>query len=48
MPLSNLVHVEETAGPIELKRFNRLRAITLSASLAPGYSLGEALDYMEN
>lgn len=48
VPLSNLVHVEETAGPIELKRFNRLRSITLSANLTPGYSLGEALDYMEN
>jgi multidrug efflux pump len=48
VPLSNLAHVEETAGPIELKRFNRLRSITLSANLMPGYSLGEALDYMEN
>ena len=48
VPLSNLVHIEETAGPTELKRFNRLRSITLSANLTPGYSLGEGLDYMEN
>ncbi|HEY0683951.1 MAG TPA: efflux RND transporter permease subunit [Steroidobacter sp.] len=48
VPLSNLVTVEETAGPIELKRFNRLRSVKLSANLTPGYSLGEALDYMEN
>lgn len=48
VPLSNLVTIEETAGPTELKRFNRLRSITLSANLTPGYSLGEALDYMEN
>ena len=48
VPLASLVTVEETAGPIELKRFNRLRSITLSANLTPGYSLGEALDYMEN
>ena len=31
VPLSNLVHVEETAGPTELKRFDRLRSITISA-----------------
>ncbi|MBL8267098.1 efflux RND transporter permease subunit [Steroidobacter sp.] len=48
VPLSSLVTIEETAGPTELKRFNRLRSITLSANLTPGYSLGEALDYMEN
>jgi multidrug efflux pump len=35
------------AGPTELKRFDRLRSITISAGLNPGYSLGEALDYME-
>ncbi|WP_116808313.1 efflux RND transporter permease subunit [Steroidobacter cummioxidans] len=48
VPLSNLVQIEETAGPTELKRFDRLRSITLSANLTPGYSLGEALGYMEN
>jgi multidrug efflux pump len=48
IPLSNLVHIEELAGPTELKRFDRLRSITISAGLNPGYSLGEALGYMEN
>jgi multidrug efflux pump len=47
IPLSNLVHVEEVAGPTELKRFDRLRSITISAGLNNGYSLGEALGYME-
>jgi multidrug efflux pump len=47
IPLSALVNAEETAGPAQLKRFNRLRSITISANLAPGYSLGEALDYLE-
>lgn len=47
LPLSSLVQLEETAGPSQLRRFNRLRAITITANLAPGYSLGEALDYME-
>jgi multidrug efflux pump len=48
VPLSSLVTIEETAGPTELKRFDRLRSITISANLTQGYSLGAALDYMEN
>jgi multidrug efflux pump len=47
VPLSALVTVEESAGPVQLRRFDRLRSITLSANLAPGYSLGEALEYTE-
>jgi multidrug efflux pump len=47
IPLSNLVHLTETAGPVDLRRFDRLRAVTISASLAEGYSLGEALDAIE-
>lgn len=48
VPLSNLVSVSEIAGPRELKRFDRLRSITISANLNAGYSLGEALDYFED
>ncbi|MDP2323556.1 MAG: efflux RND transporter permease subunit [Gammaproteobacteria bacterium] len=47
VPLANLVQLEEVAGPKELKRHNQLRSVTLTASLAPGYSLGEAVKYME-
>jgi len=47
IPLQNLVSVRETAGPKELNRFDRLRSVTISASLAPGYSLGQALDYLD-
>ena len=47
VPLANLVRLTETAGPLELKRFDRLRSISMTSSLAPDYSLGEALDYME-
>ena len=46
-PLASLVRLEESSGPRQLQRFNRRRAIKLSAQLTPGYSLGEALDYME-
>lgn len=45
--LSNLISIEELAGPGELNRYNRLRAVTLSGNLAPGYALGDALDFLE-
>jgi len=47
IPLSNLVQLTEAAGPTRLNRFDRLRAITISAALTPGYPLGEALDFVE-
>ena len=47
IPLANLIYLEETAGAGVLNRYNRLRAVTLSASLAPGSSLGEALEFLE-
>jgi multidrug efflux pump len=47
VPLSSLVTLSEVAEPGTLNRFNRLRAITISASLAPGYTLGEAIDWMQ-
>jgi multidrug efflux pump len=47
IPLSNLVQLTELAGPMRLNRFDRLRAITVTAALAPGYTLGEALAYVE-
>jgi len=45
--LSNLVDVRETVAAKELNHFNKLRSATISAGLAPGYSMGEALDWME-
>ncbi|WP_412502811.1 efflux RND transporter permease subunit [Shewanella chilikensis] len=48
IPLSNLVSIEEFADASQLHRYNRMRAITLEASLAEGYSLGEALDYLND
>ena len=47
VPLSNLVKVNELAEPGSLNRFNRLRAITISAALAPGYPLGDAITWTE-
>ncbi|MFD0740084.1 efflux RND transporter permease subunit [Lysobacter koreensis] len=45
--LSNLVDVQETVAAKELNHFNKLRSATVSAGLAPGYSMGEALAWME-
>jgi multidrug efflux pump len=47
VPLASLVTLRELAEPGSLNRFNRLRAITISASLAPGYTLGEATTWVE-
>ncbi len=45
--LSNLVTLTETVAPKELNHFNRLRAAIISANVAPGYTLSEALAFME-
>ena len=48
IPLSNVVKATNTAGPGTLNRYNRLRSVTITASLAPGYALGDALQFMED
>ena len=47
LQLSNLVHVKETVAPKELNRFNQFRAATITGNIAPGYSLGEGLAFLE-
>jgi multidrug efflux pump len=47
VPLSNLVRIEETVAPKELNHFDQLRAATITANLAPGYSLGDGLAELE-
>jgi len=47
IPLANLVTLSELAEPGQFNRFNRLRAITLSAGLTPGTTLGDALAWIE-
>ncbi len=48
VPLSNLVTLSEVAEAGTLNRFNRLRSITITAGLAPGYPLGEAIAWAQN
>ena len=47
IPLASLVDVKDVADSPSLNRYNRVRAITIEAGLAPGTSLGEALDGMQ-
>ncbi len=41
------MQLQETVAPKELNRFNRLRASVVDAHVAPGYTLGDVLDFME-
>ena len=45
--LDNLVSVEEVGKAAMLKHYNRNRAITISASLVGNYSIGEALEFLD-
>ena len=45
--LDNLITAEETGGSPILRHFGRVRAVTISANLVGNYSLGEALDYLD-
>ena len=48
IPLSSLVSVDETVSPRELNHFGQRRAVTITANLTPGYTMGEALKFMED
>jgi multidrug efflux pump len=45
--LTNLVDVHEGVSPQSLNHFNRLRAVKITGTLAPGYSIGEGLAAMD-
>ncbi len=47
VPLSSLVAYKTVGETGERRRIDRLAAVTISASLAPGYAMGDALDYLE-
>ncbi len=47
IPLASLVTVRESVAPRELNHFSQRRAVTITANLAPDYSLGQALDYLD-
>ncbi|MES2412791.1 MAG: efflux RND transporter permease subunit [Pseudomonadota bacterium] len=48
IPLSALVKVRESVSPRELNHFGQRRSVSITASLAGDYSLGEALRFMND
>jgi multidrug efflux pump len=46
VPLASVVEVTEGSAASQLNRFNRMRAVKITANLATGYALGDALDYL--
>ena len=47
IPLSSLVKVRESVSPRELNHFGQRRSVSITANLAPDYSLGEAIKFMD-
>jgi multidrug efflux pump len=47
VPLSNLVSIHETDSATQHNHFDKMRAATVTGGIAPGYTLGDALDYLE-
>lgn len=45
--LSNILSFKENVAPRELNHFNQLRAAKITASIAPGYTLGEGIKSLE-
>ena len=45
--LANVVAVQEGVAPQTLNHFQRLRAVTITGQVAPGYTLGDALKEMD-
>ncbi|MBC7378738.1 MAG: efflux RND transporter permease subunit, partial [Burkholderiaceae bacterium] len=46
IPLSALVKVRESVSPRELNHFGQRRSVSITGNLAPDYSLGQALVFM--
>lgn len=47
VPLSNLVTVKDSIGPNSYNHFQQLRTATITANLMPGYTMGQALGFIE-
>ncbi|MCL9782807.1 vibriobactin export RND transporter permease subunit VexH [Vibrio sp. S4M6] len=46
--LDSLAKIEEVASSIKLSHYNKQKAVTVSANLANGYTLGQALDFLDD
>jgi len=48
VPLSSIITIKTTTVPEALNRFNQQNSATISATMKPGVTLGQALNYLEN
>lgn len=47
LPLTSLIKVNESVAPRDLFHFGQRRAVLITANIAPAYTLGAALDFMQ-
>jgi hydrophobe/amphiphile efflux-1 (HAE1) family protein len=47
IPLSAVIHLQESTSPATLYHYNRYKAATISASLAEGYTIGDGIKAMQ-
>lgn len=47
LPLSSVLSMQESISPSELTHFNKLRSAKITASLADGYTMGQAVEFMQ-
>ena len=47
VPLSNLVTINETIEPQSIDHFQQLRTVTVEASVLPGYTIGQGIEYFQ-
>ncbi|MGY3568991.1 vibriobactin export RND transporter permease subunit VexH [Vibrio paucivorans] len=45
--LDAVTHIEEVASSIKLSHYNKQKSITITANLSDGYTLGQALDFLD-
>ncbi|MGV2840012.1 efflux RND transporter permease subunit, partial [Vibrio cyclitrophicus] len=45
--LDTLTHIEEVASSIRLSHYNKQKSVTIKANLMEGYTLGDALDFLD-
>jgi HAE1 family hydrophobic/amphiphilic exporter-1 len=48
VPLSAVAHFERTVGPLQINHQGQQPSVTISFNLAPGYSLGQAVEAIQN
>ncbi len=47
MTLDSVAKIEEVASSIKLSHYNKQKSVTISANLSNGYTLGQALDFLD-